>query len=137
MRIAYYGAGYTADSILKYVGNGLNNQSPSAKTLNWADFGLTYSRVIYDQGPHFIKFGGTLKLLMGIAGGYAYVNNLQYNWKNFDTISVFKSEAHYAYSEGLISSKGYPVNDFGSQVKDLFSYKKFYTNSGSRFRNGL
>ena len=123
VRIAYYGAGYTADSILKYVGNGLNNQSPSAKTLNWADFGLTYSRVIYDQGPHFIKFGGTLKLLMGIAGGYAYVNNLQYNWKNFDTISVFKSEAHYAYSEGLISSKGYPVNDFGSQVKDLFSYK--------------
>lgn len=123
VRIAYNGAGYKAETLLGYIGDNLNNVNPSVKVLNWADFGLTYSRVIYEQGDHFIKVGGTFKFLLGIAGGFAYVKDLKYNWKNFDTISVFKTEAHYAYSQGFVTSKGYPSSDLGQNVKDLFSYK--------------
>ena len=125
-RIAYLGAGTKAQSTLNYLSKGLNNVNPSAKTLTWADFDLTYSRVVYDKGDHFIKFGGTLKFLLGIAGAYAHVDNLQYKWKNFDTLSVFNSQAHYAYSQGFVTSKGYATDNYSQNVKDLFNYKYSY-----------
>jgi outer membrane protein OmpA-like peptidoglycan-associated protein len=128
--IAYHGAGYTADSLLHYMDVQLNNANINTRTMAWMDYGLTYSRVVYDKGDHFVKVGGTLKFLQGIAAGYAYVKDLTYKWHNYDTLAIFNTEAKYAYSQGLISSKGYPLDDVGSQVKDLFSFKYAYPSVG-------
>ncbi len=122
-RIAYLGAGYKADSILGFRFKDLKDANPSAKTMVWADYGLTYSRVVYNKNQHFIKAGGTLKLLQGIAAGYVYVKDLQYRWENFDTLSIFKTEAQYAYSEGMVSSKGYSADNISDYVGDLFKFK--------------
>ena len=122
-RIAYLGAGYKADSILHYLDKGLTNGNINARTMVWADYGLTYSRVIFDQGDHFIKVGGTIKFLQGISAGYVYVKDLKYKWQDYDTLSVFQTEAKYAYSQGLVSSKGYPIKDIGSYANDLFRMK--------------
>jgi outer membrane protein OmpA-like peptidoglycan-associated protein len=122
-RIAYLGAGSKAEDALNYLGKGLTNANINTRTMSWMDYGLTYSRVVYDKDEHFVKVGGTIKLLQGIAAGYAYVKDLNYKWKNFDTLSIFQTEAKYAYSQGLVSSKGYPVDDVPNQVKDLFSFK--------------
>lgn len=122
-RIAYLGVGYTADSILAFRGKSLTDINPSAKAMMWADYGLTYSRVVYNKEEHFIKAGGTLKLLQGIAGGYAYVKNLNYRWETFDTLSIFKAEAQYAYSEGMVSSKGYSADNINNYISDLFKFK--------------
>jgi outer membrane protein OmpA-like peptidoglycan-associated protein len=130
-RIAYYGAGYKADSILGYLNKGLNNQNISTRTMVWADYGLTYSRVAYDKGDHFIIAGGTLKLLQGISAGYAYVKDLKYKWEDFDTLSIFQTEAKYAYSQGLVSSKGFPTDDITSNAKNLFSFKYSYPSFGA------
>lgn len=125
-RIAYLGAGFKADSVLKYINKGLNNTNINTRAMVWADYGLTYSRVVYDKEEHFIKVGGTLKLLQGVAGAYAYVKDLKYKWQDFDTISIFQTEAKYAYSQGFISSKGYPADNAGQLAKDLFSFKYAY-----------
>lgn len=122
-RIAYLGAGYKAEQALSYLNKGLKDLNPSIKLLNWIDYGLTYSRVVYDNDVHMIKVGGTLKLIQGIAGGYLYVKDLDYRWENFDTISVFKTDVEYAYSEGAISSQGYSYNNINNYVRDLFSFK--------------
>ena len=125
-RIAYHGEGFQADSILHYLDKGLNNGNISARAMVWADYGLTYSRVVYDEGDHFIKVGGTLKFIQGIAGAYAYVKDLKYQWHNYDYLSVFQTQAHYAYSQGFISSKGYPVTDISSFAKNLVSFTYAY-----------
>ena len=116
-RIAYLGLGYTADSILHFRDVQLSDINPSAKAMAWADYGITYSRVVYNEGEHFIKAGGTLKLLQGIAGGYVYVKNLKYRWDNYDTLSLFQSEAQYAYSEGMVSSKGYSADNISDFIR--------------------
>ncbi|MCW5908037.1 MAG: OmpA family protein [Chitinophagales bacterium] len=122
-RIAYLGAGQKAQAALGYLNKGLNDVNPSIKLLNWIDYGLTYSRVVYDNDVHMIKAGGTLKLIQGIAGGYLYVKDLDYRWENFDTISVFKTEVNYAYSQGAVSSEGYAYDKINNYVRDLFSFK--------------
>lgn len=122
-RIAYHGAGYQADSILHYINKGLDNANINIRTLSWIDYGLTYSRVIYDKGDNMIKVGGTFKILQGVLGGYAYVKDLSYKWQNFDTLSVFNTSAKYAYSQGLVTSKGYPAKDLKGYVGDLFNFK--------------
>jgi hypothetical protein len=122
-RIAYLGAGDKADSVLNYVNKGLNNANINTRTMSWIDYGLTYSRVVYDKDEHFVKVGGTIKLLQGVAAGYAYVKDLNYKWEDLDTLSIFQTEAKYAYSQGLVSSKGYPVDNIEGYAKNLFSFK--------------
>ena len=122
-RIAYWGLGYKADSLTNFRGKQLNDANIAIKTLGWLDYGVTYSRVIYEKGDHFIKLGGTLKLLNGIEGGYVYVNNLSYKWQNFDTLAIFKTNVNYGYSQGMVSSKGYSPSDLTKYVKDLLAYK--------------
>lgn len=97
-RSAYYGMGYKADSVTNFVGQNLSNSNLAVKTMAWMDYGVTYSRVIYDQGDHFIKLGGTLKLIDGIIGGYLYGNNLNYKWPNYDSVSINNASVKYALS---------------------------------------
>lgn len=122
-RIAYLGAGYKADSILHYLNQPLSNANIALKTMVWMDYGITYSRVVLDLDQHMVKVGGTLKLIQGIAGGYMYVNNLQYKWTNFDTIGIFKTNVNYGYSQGTVSSKGYSADSVVHYIKDLTSFK--------------
>lgn len=122
-RIAYYGVGYTADSATSFRGKVLKDANASVKTMQWIDYGLTYSRVVYDKGDHMVKVGGTLKLLQGVAGGYMYVKDLNYKWENYDTLDIFQTEVDYKYSEGAISSRGYETEDLKDYAKELFSFK--------------
>lgn len=122
-RIAYLGAGNKAQDALNYLNKGLTDANANIKLLNWVDYGLTYSRVVWETDQHMIKAGATLKLIQGIAGGYLYVKDLNYKWTNFDTISVFQTEVDYAYSEGAVSSEGYAPDNIRDYAKDLFSFK--------------
>ncbi|MDB5284915.1 MAG: OmpA/MotB domain protein [Bacteroidota bacterium] len=122
-RIAYWGIGYKADSLTNFRGKQLTDANITAKAMSWLDYGVTYSRVIYEKGDHMIKVGGTLKLLNGIEGGYLYVNNLNYKWQNYDTLAIFKTNVNYGYSQGLVSSKGFSASDITNYVKDLLAYK--------------
>ncbi len=121
-RIAYLGVGNKAQDALGFLGKGLTNANINTRTNAWIDYGFTYSRVAYDKGEHMVKVGGTLKLLQGLAGGYAYVKDLNYRWENFDSISIFKAEAQYAYSEGLVTSKGYAAENIPDYAKNLFNF---------------
>jgi outer membrane protein OmpA-like peptidoglycan-associated protein len=125
-RIAYYGVGTKADSLTHFLGQSLTNGNINLRELSWADYGITYSRVIIDNDKHMLKVGGTLKLLQGIEGGYVYVKDLQYKWSNYDTISVFKTGVKYAYSQGMVTSNGFPANNISSYAQNLTSFKYSY-----------
>lgn len=105
-RTAYHGLGYQANQLTNYLGRELNNANLSLKSAVWNDFGITYSRIAYNKGSHLIKAGGTIKLLMPVAAAYGYVKNLSYRWSEYDQLSIYNTEARYAYSDGLITTAG-------------------------------
>lgn len=99
-RSAYYGLGAKADSITGFNYQNLNNQNLSVKALAWADFGATYSRVLYDQGPHMIKAGVTGKFIVGLGGAYISSKNIDYRFRHYnDTLDINHSDISYGHSD--------------------------------------
>lgn len=130
-RTAFHGFGEQANSITGYLNRDLNNLNLSVKSAVWNDFGISYSRVVYNKGNNLIKVGGTLKLLQPIAGAYGYVKNLNYQWTEYDQLSIYNTEAKYAYSDGLISSQGSETQNVGEYLKNAMAFKAGIPTAGA------
>lgn len=76
----------------------LSNKRFSVQTMSWAEYGITYGRVVIDQKKHFLKAAARFKVLQGLSAGYMFVNNLDYNFTNDSTLSLFHSEVQYGHS---------------------------------------
>ena len=103
-RSAYYGFGSKADSITGFNYQSLTNQNLAITALAWADFGATYSRVLYDKGDHMIKAGVTGKAIMGLRGMFLSSKSINYKVRNYDTLDINNSDLSYGHSNGLTSS---------------------------------
>ena len=114
-RSAYYGLGNRANAVTHFLGQNLDNTNLSLKTAAWNDFGITYSRVIINKKANMLKVGGTLKLIQPLEGGYSFVQNLNYKFSEPGLLSINNTHINYAYSEGLISSRGFPLQN-ASQI---------------------
>jgi outer membrane protein OmpA-like peptidoglycan-associated protein len=79
----------------------LENDQFNINTMTWQEFGLGYAQVLKAHGSSFIKIGGQAKLVSGISAGYFYARNLNYSWKNSDTLNLFTSEFGYGLSDNL------------------------------------
>lgn len=80
------------------------NQSFTQKRLEiqtntWAEYGLSYGRVILNKNEHFLKGGITLKLVQGLGAAYLFGKDIQYNFKDNDTVSLFNANITYGHSE--------------------------------------
>ena len=118
-RIAYYGFGNNADAVTHFVSQNLSNAKLGIKTLAWNDYGITYSRVVYEKGANLVKVGGTLKLLQPLAGGYIYSKYLSYKWPETGTLNINNTSVNYAYSQGIITSS---QNSAQSVAQSIPSY---------------
>jgi hypothetical protein len=67
----------------------------------WNEFGATYARVIKDDGVHRLKGGVTLKLLTGIAAGYAQVEGASFRINGPNDAAITRGTLQVAYSEGI------------------------------------
>ena len=82
----------------------LSNKSLSLQAMSWVEYGITYGRIVMDEGEHFLKAGGQLKLLQGIGAFYMFIDDFKYSVKNTDTISVFQSDVRYGHSTNFTST---------------------------------
>jgi outer membrane protein OmpA-like peptidoglycan-associated protein len=89
----------------------LSNKNLSIQTMSWAEYGLTYGRVLKDDDEHFLKAGATVKLIQGLQAAYMYVSDLRYALTNDTTASLFHSEVSYGHSTN------YDINDGGVAYK--------------------
>lgn len=96
----------------------LNNKKLSIQQQTWAEYGLTYARVINDEGPNFLKAGATAKLLQGLSAAYLFVENLNYQFNTDDTLSLFKSDVAYGHSSN------YDFNNVNSP-SDFYKFQSF------------
>ena len=129
-RITYFGLGNNAQAATHFLGESLTDVKLGIRTLAWNDFGITYSRVIYDKGDNLIKAGGTLKLLEPLAGGYIYSKYLSYKWPEYGSLTISKTSVNYAYSEGVISSSAqYSPQNMAQSVPGYLNNIMNYKNS--------
>jgi outer membrane protein OmpA-like peptidoglycan-associated protein len=79
----------------------ISNQYLSVQMMSWVEYGATYGRVFMDNGEHFLKGGATLKLLQGLFAAYMQVEDLEYEFLDNDTVSIFQSDVYYGHSPGF------------------------------------
>ncbi|MBL0311095.1 MAG: hypothetical protein IPP77_16025, partial [Bacteroidetes bacterium] len=103
-QIIYYGVGTKATP---FFNQSFSDRNIAIRTMAWADYGVTYSRVVLDQGEHMLKVGGTFKLLQGIGATYLYSKNIQYEWKNSETLSINNSDLNYGHSDNFNFTDNY------------------------------
>lgn len=103
-RIMYYGVGTRAQP---FFFKQFNDDHVAIKNMTWMDYGLTYSRVVYDKNEHMLKAGATLKLLQGLLSVYMYADNLKYRWNTSDTLDLFQTEVSYGHSDNVYFTDDY------------------------------
>jgi len=105
----YVNADDMDNKYMNWVINGISNSDylqPFSESffqvtaMAWAEYGISYGRIVYDKGPHFIKVGGTLKLLQGLGAMYATGRNINYTISQ-DTIFTLQGELDYGHSENM------------------------------------
>jgi hypothetical protein len=66
--------------------------------MNWAEIGLSYAYVFRKFNRENWAAGISVKRLMGVAGGYANIDNIDYMLLNKDTAIVYNMNAEGGYS---------------------------------------
>jgi hypothetical protein len=99
-RLARYGLGQ-ADQLL--TDNSFNLEASA-----YHEFALTYARTFTPNTTHFFKGGLTLKYLVGLGGGYARNDNVQFKVLDKNSIELQSSQLSY----GLTDYKLYGQNGF-------------------------
>lgn len=79
----------------------LNEELVNLNHLTWTEYGFNYGQIVLDKKEHFLKAGGSIKLLSGNTAAYFYTDNFEYNLKNSDTSFRLKGDFNYGYSENL------------------------------------
>ena len=103
-----FGLIYSNYSDTKYFNKWYHDKDMRAVQHIFGDYGLTYAMVVLERGEHFLKAGGTLKLLQGIASSYMQTDNLYYyyNGEEYPGAKPISLNSSYVYG-GLSDNWGY------------------------------
>ena len=75
-----------------------NDNDIDFSTAQWAETGLSYAYNIYKRMDTKITVGATLKMLWGVSGSYAIVNNVDYIVLNDSTINIKNLNGEVGFS---------------------------------------
>ncbi len=92
---------YESNDYSDYLKQNLIDANASMQANLWSEVGFTYSRVLIDKGEHFLKAGATIKFLQGIGSVYGFAKELNYNFLERDSVSIFHSKVNYGASENI------------------------------------
>lgn len=109
----------------------LNNKYLSIQEMSWAEYGLTYARVIKEDNEHYLKGGVTVKVLQGIQSAYMFIKDANYNFHTDTTLSLFKSDVKYGHSDNWNFTDIKP-GQAGTGTK-LFDFSQSYPGFGFDF----
>lgn len=95
----------------------LKDKFITMNSMSWAEYGINYAQVAYDKEEHFIKVGGRVKLLQGIAASYMQSDNFSYRLDNADTAAVLNGNFSYGYSQNFDKYSSGGINSFSDVFK--------------------
>lgn len=112
--------------------NNYNNERVSVQFMQWAEYGLVYGRVLKDDEHTFLKVGGKVKILQGMASAYTYIENLDYEFSNDSILTINNTSASYGHSTGfefdenLLPWNNYKLNSklgLGLDIGVVYEYR--------------
>ncbi|MEJ6583230.1 MAG: DUF5723 family protein [Crocinitomicaceae bacterium] len=75
-----------------------NEELLTLNHLTWAEYGVNYAQVLKQDGEHFMKMGGKVKLLSGYTAAYINTDNFIYELQNSDTSLRLSGDFSYGHS---------------------------------------
>ncbi|HNX42983.1 MAG TPA: DUF5723 family protein [Bacteroidales bacterium] len=110
---------YESDNYEDYLKQDLRDANVNIQGNFWTEFGFTYSRVILDEGEHFLKAGATVKLLQGVGSFYGFAKEFSYNFLERDSVSIFHTKVNYGASDNfdnLFADNGFNYENLNYKV---------------------
>ena len=89
-----------------------NNDVMLITGMSWTEIGFSYARTIYRRGPDHLTAGITAKFLLGVAGAYFDIENMDYIVNNDSTLNIRNIRGELGFSSStadgpLFSGKGF------------------------------
>lgn len=96
----------------------VNNQNFNIVANGWAEYGISYARVLSDKGKHFFKGGLSLKYLAGYGNGYIKAENLSYTYLDTGNANTsITTTTGFLHTANMNSLEGdSPTNNTGSGI---------------------
>jgi outer membrane protein OmpA-like peptidoglycan-associated protein len=79
----------------------LNSKNVSIQQMTWAEYGITYGRVLKEDNEHAFKVAGRLKFLQGILSSYMNIKDFNFNVPNDTLMTFLRSEVSYGHSRNF------------------------------------
>ncbi len=73
----------------------------SIQMMSWAEYGVTYARVLKEDNEHAFKAAARIKAMQGIASAYLFVKNFQFQYPSDTTMDIVSSDVEYGHSSNL------------------------------------
>jgi hypothetical protein len=102
----YLGLNYVPQHNINYI----INQKFGSAAASWGEIGLTYSYLLYQKRYDRISVGASVKRLMGLAGAYLAVDQMDYVVPDDSTMIVNNMDARMGFSAPM----DYNTNEFVS-----------------------
>jgi hypothetical protein len=115
---SFEGLNYTPQQNINY-----NDDNSLSTGMAWMEIGITYARTILRRGPHHLSAGLTAKAIMGYAGAYLNIDNIDYIVNNDSTINIRNINAELAYSNSSAENSNL-INGYGYGFDIGFTYEK-------------
>ena len=87
-RNSFWGLGNKGNDIQNFLGTTIEGKNMFVNAGVWMDVGLTYSRVIYNKGDHFISVGATLKYIQGLAAAHMVADKFTMKYETVDSVTI-------------------------------------------------
>ena len=82
-------------------GPDINDQLVNVSFNSWMEYNLGFAMTVYDEKEHFIKAGAKVKFLQGLGAIYLYTDEMDYRFRNDDTLDGISGHFDYGYSSNI------------------------------------
>lgn len=111
-----------------------NQQQMGAYATAWAEIGLSYGRIVYQEGKDMINVGGTAKYLMGIGHMSVHLDELNHTVVSDEDWNISNFSGQYAITEpGVANGHGFAVDlgvTYKRMLEDVGDYAPHTAQSG-------
>ncbi len=112
----------------------LNSKNLSVQQMLWAEYGLTYGRVLKEDNEHAFKMAARFKFLQGMISSYMNIKDFNFSVPNDTLMNFLNAQASYGHSDNfeftdqnklkLKTFSSYP--GFGGDIGFVYEFRPDY-----------
>lgn len=80
---------------ISYYGQAFKDDVLTLSLMSWNEYKVTFGSEVFNTGKHYVKVGGSLKLLQSVGSFYLQAKDIAYEFYNADTIVSLSGEITY------------------------------------------